>query len=154
MREPVKLTEGGYERLLAKRDELSSLRKASLERVKAARKFCDFREDVTYMELVREHERLERTYQQIEDTLSHVVLIEQIEPDVIGLGSVVKIRELPEEPVETYRLVDAAEADMMNGSISIVSPLGEQLKGKREGDRIVIRVQGEEIEFEIVEIKL
>lgn len=153
MREPIKLTVDGHERLLAKRDELSLLRKASLERVKAARKFCDFREDVTYMELVREHERLEQTYLQIEDALSDAELIDEVDSDVIGIGSVVEIRELPDEPTETYRLVEAAEADMVNGSISIVSPLGAQLKGKQAGDRVVIRVQGEEIEFEIVEIK-
>ena len=154
MREPIKLTVDGHGRLLAKRDELSLLRKASLERVKAARKFCDFREDVTYRELVREHERLEQAYLQIEDALSDAELIDEVDPDVIGIGSVVEIRELPEEPIETYQLVGSAEADMVNGSISITSPLGAQLNGKQAGDRVVIRVQGEEIIFEIVEIKM
>lgn len=49
-----KLTETGHHQLS---NRLARLKKS--ERVRTARKFCDFREDVTYTETAREYERIE-----------------------------------------------------------------------------------------------
>lgn len=53
----------------------------------------------------------------------------------------------------TYTLVSETEADLKSGRISINSPIGKGLLGKRVGDSAIIQVPAGEIELEIVEIK-
>jgi transcription elongation factor GreA len=72
------LTKAGRLRLI---EQLETLRvdgrREALERVKAARKFCDFREDVTYVDAVREQERIETKIIELARTLADAVIVER-----------------------------------------------------------------------------
>lgn len=154
MREPAKLTSEGYERLTAQRDELLKKRKDSLERIKSARQYCDFREDVTYMELLREHARIDEKQMKLEQILADATIINQPNQlELIEVGSQVKIRELPDGPIEAYKLVGEAEAAVEVGALSVASPLGEILVGLRVGEVASVYIAGESLEFEIVAIE-
>ena len=147
------MTEEGYVRLVQQCDDYSSRRKESLVKIKEARKFCDFRQDVTYMELVREHERIEEKLVRLERLRDEAAIIEHpTRQDLIALGNQVTLRELSDESEETYRLVGEAEADIENGTISVTSPLGAALVGKRVGERVTIHVTDNPIEFVVLAI--
>lgn len=149
-----KLTSVGYARL---KEELADLREAgrkrALERVKDARKFCDFREDVTYTEAVREQERIEAKIVELERLLADAVIVETGRPDVVAFGSQVVIREIPNGDEETYRLVGELEADLAEGTISVTSPLGNGLMGCVVGQSVSIDSPGGTLDFEIVHIE-
>lgn len=135
------LTKAGRLRLV---EQLETLRiegrREALERVKAARKFCDFREDVTYFDAVREQERIETKIIELERTLADAVIVDEGRPDVVAFGSRVIIRELPDG------------ADLANGSISATSPLGSGLIGATVGQSVTIDSPGGPLDFEIVRI--
>ncbi len=52
----------------------------------------------------------------------------------------------------TYTLVSEEEADLKAGRISVGSPIGKGLLGKRVGDMAEIKVPAGVLEFEVVEI--
>lgn len=123
-----RLTKAGRLRLQEQLETLrGDSRREALERVKTARKFCDFREDVTYADEGR--------------------------PDVVAFGSRVVIRELPDGNDETYRLVGELEADLAEGTISVSSPLGSGLMGGVVGQSVSIASPGGPLDFEIVQIE-
>ncbi|WP_215190917.1 transcription elongation factor GreA [Exiguobacterium sp. s7] len=149
------LTKAGRLRLI---EQLETLRiegrREALERVKAARKFCDFREDVTYFDAVREQERIETKIIELERTLADAVVVEEeATAGKIGFGDTVTLRELPDGDTETYQIVGELEADLANGSISATSPLGSGLMGATVGQTVSIASPGGTLTFEIVRIE-
>ncbi|MFK3986238.1 GreA/GreB family elongation factor [Exiguobacterium mexicanum] len=149
------LTKAGRLRLI---EQLETLRiegrREALERVKAARKFCDFREDVTYFDAVREQERIETKIIELERTLADAVVVEEeATAGKVGFGDTVTLRELPDGDTETYQIVGELEADLANGSISATSPLGSGLMGATVGQTVSIASPGGTLTFEIVRIE-
>ncbi|EPE61377.1 transcription elongation factor greA [Exiguobacterium sp. S17] len=150
----LQLTKSGRLRLI---DQLEALRGSGrsevLERVKTARKFCDFREDVTYFEAIREQERIEAKIVELERVLDDAMIEEDAPTDCVGFGVEVWIRELPDGEEETYRIVGELEADLANGTISVSSPLGSGLIGKRVGETASIDSPAGTLYFEIKRIE-
>lgn len=148
------LTKSGRLRLIEQLETLrGSGRSEALERVKAARKFCDFREDVTYFEAIREQERIEAKIVELERTLDDVIVLDDAPTDCVSFGVKVWIQELPDGEEETYRIVGELEADLENGTISVSSPLGSGLIGKRVGDTARIDSPVGKLHFEIKRIE-
>ena len=135
----LQLTENGHEQLKNKLAMLKQDRTDARERIRTARKFCDFREDVTYTEAVREYERVEADILDLKRLLADVTIVESEQSEVVTFGNRVVIREGDEE-IESYRIVSEAEADLERGSISMTSPLGRSLMGATVGQTIQVEV--------------
>lgn len=146
------LTEYGHEQLKNKLAMLRQARTDARERIRTARKFCDFREDVTYTEAVREFERIEADILEVEHFLDEATIVESEQSEVVTFGNRVVIREGGEE-TESYRIVSEAEADLERGSISMTSPLGCSLMGATVGQTIQIETPGGTIQVEVLNIE-
>lgn len=146
------LTEYGHEQLKNKLAVLRQARTDARERIRTARKFCDFREDVTYTEAVREYERVEADIQDLERLLADVTIVESEQSEVVMFGNRVVIR-VGDEETESYRIVSEAEADLERGSISMTSPLGRSLMGTTVGQTIQIETPGGTIQVEVLNIE-
>lgn len=146
------LTEYGHEQLKNKLAMLKQDRTDARERIRTARKFCDFREDVTYTEAVREYERVEADIQDLERLLADVTIVESEQSEVVTFGNRIVIREGDEE-TESYRIVSEAEADLERGSISMTSLLGRSLMGATIGQTIQIETPGGTIQVEVLTIE-
>lgn len=148
------LTKSGRLRLIERLETLRvDGRREALERVKAARKFCDFREDVTYFDAVREQERIETQIVELERTIADAIIVDAGRSDVVAFGNRVIIRELPDGDDETYRLVGELEADLAKGTISVSSPLGSGVMGGVVGQSVSIASPDGPLDFEIVRIE-
>ncbi|MNR49832.1 Transcription elongation factor GreA [compost metagenome] len=53
----------------------------------------------------------------------------------------------------TYQIVGDDEADIKRSKISVNSPIARALIGKTEGDSVIVRTPGGEVEYEIVEVR-
>ncbi|WP_214875577.1 GreA/GreB family elongation factor [Exiguobacterium sp. CH10] len=146
------LTEYGHEQLKNKLAVLRQARTDARERIRTARKFCDFREDITYTEAVREYERVEADIQDLERLLADVTIVESEQSEVVMFGNRVVIR-VGDEETESYRIVSEAEADLERGSISMTSPLGRSLMGTTVGQTIQIETPGGTIQVEVLNIE-
>ena len=66
--------------------------------------------------------------------------------------SKVKIRNKKNGMEVTYTLVSEEESDLKSGKISLKSPIGEGLLGKKIGETAVVKAPAGNIEFEILDI--
>jgi transcription elongation factor GreA len=71
--------------------------------------------------------------------LSNIDLSE-VPADRVGFGSRVTVRDLRTRDEETYSLVFGDYIDIDSGQISIASPLGQTLLGRRVGEEVVLKL--------------
>ena len=79
--------------------------------------------------------------------------LKELAPDEVGVGSIIKIKDLSDGEVETYRIGSSTESDPDNGIISDESPIGKAALRKKAGDKFDVSTPSGLIEFEIVEVK-
>lgn len=89
---------------------------------------------------------------ELEMMLERAEVIEHPTTDRVGLGSVVTIRG-DDGVEETWTVVDHAEADTRDGSISTQSPVGSMLLGKRPGEAISVKTSAGSFGYTIVRIE-
>jgi transcription elongation factor GreA len=149
------LTAEGAERLRKELAELKGPRRTELaQRLRTAIQQGDLSENADYSKAKEDQAFLEGRIQELETLLNRAEIISASgsPTGVIGLGSVVLIREKGREPVK-YFLVGAQEADPRNGRISHESPIGKVLIGHRAGETIKAQTPAGELSFEIVEVE-
>jgi transcription elongation factor GreA len=90
----------------------------------------------------------------LEEVLANARILDEstIDASQISVLSNVKIKNKKNGAVMNYTLVSEEEADPKSGRISVSSPIGKGLLGKRVGDVAEIKVPAGLMEFEVVEI--
>ena len=83
--------------------------------------------------------------------LSKIDLAE-IPNDRVGFGSRVTVKDLRTKDEETYTLVFGDFIDLDTGQISLASPLGQTLLGKRVGDEVSLTLPRGERKLRIQEL--
>ncbi|MCK5368085.1 MAG: GreA/GreB family elongation factor, partial [Cyclobacteriaceae bacterium] len=77
-----------------------------------------------------------------------------IDTSKVSVLSKVKIKNKKNDASMTYTLVSEEEADLKSGKISVKSPIGKGLLGKKVGDITQIQVPAGKVEFEIQDISI
>ena len=148
-------TEEGLKKL---RDELNKLK--DIERPKAsqaiaeARDKGDLSENAEYDAAKEAQGMLEMQIAKLENTLANARIINESELDnsrVLVLSNV-EVKNKANSLVMKYKLVAQSEADLKSGKISVESPIGKGLLGKKVGEIAKIIVPCGSIELEIVSI--
>ena len=63
--------------------------------------------------------------------------------DEVGINNTVDLYFEDDDETETYRLVTSVRGNSLQGLISIESPLGKAVMGRRAGDRVLVKVSGD-----------
>lgn len=134
------LTREGKERLERELEELrTEQRPQVLQRLREAVEAAhgDVAHSAEFTEAKREQAFVEGRIAELERVLAEAKLVEAPPvPGVVGPGSTVVVtNELGEE---RFTLVGAAEADPRQGRISIESPVGRALLGRRAGEAVEV----------------
>ena len=140
------------------RDELNHLK--DVERPKAsqaiaeARDKGDLSENAEYDAAKEAQGLLELKIAKLEGTLANARLIDESQLDTSKalVLSTVKLKNQTNGMEMKYKLVAESEADLKSGKISVSSPIGKGLLGKKVGDTAEISVPSGKITFEILEI--
>lgn len=140
------------------RDELSQLK--DIERPKAsqaigeARDKGDLSENAEYDAAKEAQGMLEMRISRLEDTYANARLIDEsvLDTSKILVHSKVKIKNQTNGMEMVYKLVAQSEADLSTGKISVDSPIGQGLLGKKVGEMAEIQVPNGVMKFEIIEI--
>lgn len=119
--------------------------------IQHAREFGDLSENAEY-KAAKERQsfvqaRISLLHQRIMEVDS--IDISKIPTDSIAYGSTVVLFDLDKEEKVTYELVTSEESDPENGKISTVSPIGQALMGKQEGDEVKVKTPSGWRNFEI-----
>jgi len=90
----------------------------------------------------------------LEETLSRTQIIDTagLLTDKVYILSLVRLQDMRTKQTIEYRLVDPEEADFEKNKISVTSPIGKGVMGKKQGEVVKIKVPAGMLEYKIVEI--
>jgi transcription elongation factor GreA len=119
--------------------------------IQKAREFGDLRENAEYKAAMERQSIVQARIMQVRRRLGEVESIDlsKIPTDKVAYGSRVVLFDLEKEEKIKYKLVTSEESDPENGLISTVSPIGQALLGKEEGDEINVKTPTGVRNFEI-----
>jgi transcription elongation factor GreA len=122
--------------------------------IQKAREFGDLRENAEYKAAMERQSIVQARIAQIRQRLSEVQSIDltKIPTDSVAYGSKVVLYDLDSEEKVTYKLVTSEESDPENGLISTVSPIGQALMGREEGDEVKVKTPKGFRNFEIYKL--
>lgn len=155
MEKKIVLTNEGFQKFEKELEELKSVkRKEVAAKIKVALSFGDLSENSEYDEAKNEQAMIEARIVQLETMLRNVQVINEAEisTDVINIGSVVSIKELDSDEIETYHIVGSSEANPLDGKISDESPIGKALISHKTGDVVDVETPSGLLKFKIISI--
>jgi len=140
------------------REELNQLK--DIERPNAskaigeARDKGDLSENAEYDAAKEAQGMLEMRIAKLEETYANARLIDEsvLDTSKVLVHSKVKIKNQTNGMEMVYKLVAQSEADLSTGKISVDSPIGRGLLGKKVGETAEIQVPNGVMKFEIIEI--
>jgi transcription elongation factor GreA len=123
--------------------------------IQKAREFGDLRENAEYKAALERQSVVSARIAQLRQRLSEVDSIDlsKIPTDRVAYGSEVVLYDLDRDEKIKYKLVTSEESDPENGLISTVSPIGQALMGKEEGDEAQVKTPNGVRNFEIYRLK-
>jgi transcription elongation factor GreA len=123
--------------------------------IKRALAMGDLRENAEYHAALERQSYVKAKIGNIKKRLQEIsmIKIEALPRDKVALGSTVVLYDLKEEKEIRYELVFSEDADVPRGHISITSPIGKGLAGRREGEEVTIQVPSGVKRFEIVSLQ-
>lgn len=145
----------GYEKLKKELDELIIVkRKEVAQKLKEARSYGDLSENAEYDEAKNEQAILESQIAELQHTLDNAEVVEDsnISVDEVGMSSVIKIRRVGTDKIETFTIVGTNQANVKEGKLSDESPIGKAAMRKKVGDIFIVEAPAGELRFEILEI--
>ena len=150
-------TEEGLRKLKEELTELKSRGRADIARqIAEARDKGDLSENAEYDAAKDAQGLLEMKIAKMEELLGNARLLDESSLDLskVSIMTKVKLKNLKNNASITYSLVSEEEADLKTQKISVKSPIGSGLLGKRVGDKVEIKVPAGTVELEVLEIGL
>jgi len=151
------MTREGFERLKSELDEMKTKGRAEAARAIAeAREKGDLSENAEYDAAKEAQGMLELRINELEKQLSTARILDASEVDTsqVTVLSKVTIVNLKNKAKVTYQLVSESEADLKAKKISVSSPIGQGLLGKKIGDVATVNTPNGIIEFKIEDISI
>ena len=151
------LTQEGYDKLRAELEDLKSNGRSQVAKAIAeAREKGDLSENAEYDAAKDAQGLLELKINNLEKTLanSRVLDSSQLDTSKVTVLSKVRIKNVKTKKEITYHLVSESEADLKLKKISVNSPVGVGLLGKKVGEIATVETPRGSIEFEVVEISI
>jgi len=155
---------------MAKEFKITSLRLAELEKelnylkttrereiaamIAEARSYGDLSENSEYDAAKNEQAKLYGRIAEIEDVLSHAVIIED-ENELsgrVGLGCSVVVEKLGTGEQIEYRITGSQEANPFENKLSDDSPFGRAIVGKAAGDTFMVMAPSGSYEMKVISI--
>jgi transcription elongation factor GreA len=105
-----------------------------------AKKLGDLSENAEYHEARQVQAEVEDRINHLEHLIKTAEIVSENGSDsngnVVAIGSAVKIQKEGEKEIREYKIVGSEEADMAQGKVSNLSPLGSALLGKKKGEKV------------------
>lgn len=153
--ERIPVTKKGFEAL---KKELENLKKferpQNLNAIEEARAHGDLSENAEYAAAKDRQGFIEGRISELEFKLAHIDIIEtdKLPKDRAVFGCKVVLENIETGEDVSYQLVGPDESDIENGRISVTSPLGKAIIGRKPGDELLLNVPGGRRIYELIEI--
>ena len=148
-------TEDGLKKLKDELEHLKFVERPNIsQQIAEARDKGDLSENAEYDAAKEAQGMLEMKIAKLEEMYAGARVSDesQLDTDKVLALSIVKIRNLNTKAEMTFTLVAETEADIKTGKISVNSPIGTGLLGKKVGEVAEIQVPAGLVKFEILHI--
>lgn len=123
--------------------------------IQHAREFGDLSENAEYKAAKEKQSMVQARLSLLHQRMMEVdsIDISKIPTDRVAYGSTVVLFDIDKQEKITYELVTSEESDPAGGRISTVSPIGQALMGKEEGDEVKVKTPTGWRSFEISRLR-
>ena len=152
----IPITKKGFQQL---QDELARLKKKErpmvIQAISEARAHGDLSENAEYHAAKEQQSFIEGRIQEIESKLPdlEVILTDNLTTEKVVFGVTVTLREGNGNGKKKYTLVGQDESDLKAGKISVTSPVGRALIGRKIGDEVNVTTPAKIVTYEILDIQ-
>lgn len=150
-------TQEGLQKL---KDELNELRTKGrtdiAKQIAEARDKGDLSENAEYDAAKDAQGMLEMKIAKLEEVVGNARVLDESKLDTsqVSILSKVKIKNKQNGAEMTYTLVSEEEADLKSGKISVKSPIGKGLLGKKVGEEAEVQAPAGTMKFQIIDISI
>lgn len=153
--EKFQITKSGYIKLKELIENLKTIERPKvIDQIAAAREIGDLKENADYHASREKQAFIEAQIADLEDKYLRVEIIDisKLSGSKVLFGATVKIKNLDNGKITSYKIVSDFEADLDNGLISSSSPVARAMMGKETGEEIEIKTPGGIINYEILAV--
>lgn len=147
---PIRFTKHGYEELKVKYKDLLTQRPFVVEDLKKSREMGDLKENGYYKASRQKLSFLDSQLRRTKYSLEQAVIIDTSSLTNVDIGCNVTLKDGEQEIM--YQIVGDLESDPINGKISLLSPLGRALHGKKLTEKITFTTPKGIREYIIIKI--
>ena len=116
------------------------VRKEAIEAVKEARAQGDLSENFEYYAAKKDKNKNESRIRYLERMLKTAIVVsDESTGDEAGLNNIVELYFEEDEETEKYKIVTSIRGNSLQGKISIESPLGKAVIGRKVNDRVYVK---------------
>jgi transcription elongation factor GreA len=131
-------------------------RPAASKAIAEAREKGDLKENAEYDAAKEAQGMLEARIKQLEDVIANARILDEtnIDTSKASILTKVTVTNMGTKKQMTYQLVSEKEADLKLGKISVTSPIGKGLLGKKVGEVAEIQVPAGTLKFKVDNISV
>ena len=154
--EKIPMTAAGYavlEKELKHRQQVE--RPRIIQQITEARSHGDLSENAEYHSAKEAQSHNEGRIVELEDLLqrAEVIDVSKLSGATVKFGATVTVVDEDTETEKTFQIVGETEADVKNGRMSVSSPTGRALIGKKVGDVVEVNTPGGGKSYEILKVE-
>ncbi len=153
----VPMTVAGEAALRAELEQLKKVDRPRITRAIAeAREHGDLKENAEYHAAREQQSFAEGRIMEIESKLAEAQVIDVTKISRTGkviFGTTVDLINVETDAAMRYQIVGEDEAEVKSNKISVTSPIARALVGREEGDVVVVRAPGGDVEYEISQVQ-
>jgi transcription elongation factor GreA len=148
------LTKEKHGELTKELEHLKTVRRKEVaEQLEYAKSLGDLSENAEYHEARGEQANIEDRISRLETMLQSVVIMEPHHSEAVEMGSVVSVQRVGEKETTNYKLVGSEESNISERKLSVDSPLGQVLLGKKEGEIFSVNAPSGVVKYRIIGIE-
>lgn len=128
-------------------------RREVAEQLEYAKSLGDLSENAEYHEARDMQGIVEDRILKLETILKNAIIVSSHGTEVVVVGSKVTVTRSGDKNEKIYTIVGGEESDLDSGKISVHSPFGETIVGKKKGESFTYNAPAGPITYKIIEIK-
>jgi transcription elongation factor GreA len=148
--DPIVYTAKGYAKIKQDVERLNTERSAVLIRLQAAREMGDLSENGAYHAAKFELGSIDRQLRQLNYHVQYGVVHQAENKGVVEFGSMVGIASGSQK--KTFHLVNKFESNPETGDLSVESPMGQAMLGKKINDSFIVHAPSGDQSYQIVSL--
>lgn len=148
------ITKSGIKKIKQELEKLKTVGRSEIaDRLQEAALQGELPENADYLKTKEDQAALEQRIAELESRLRNAVLVQKTKNcTTVNVGSTVELAKYRSKVSYKVRLVGIEEADISSGNISVDSPLGNVLLGKKAGDSVDVKTPNGKKKYKIISI--